>query len=100
MRKFTHIPAIAAAALWTALGLAAVSEPAHMKRSPAHNRRGARLRRAGGPLTLAAFAPFAPVRATAGGRAHTATPPPPEASPPPPTPPPPPPPPPPARPTI
>ncbi len=30
MRKFTHIPAIAAAALRTALGLAAVSEPAHI----------------------------------------------------------------------
>ena len=80
MRKFTHIPAIAAAALWTALRHAAVSEPAHMKRSPAHNRRGARLWRAGGPLTLAAFALFAAVSVTAGCSSNSATSPPAGAS--------------------
>ena len=80
MRKLTHIPAIAAAALWTALGLAAVSEPAHMKRSPAHNRRGARLWQAGGPLTMAALALFAAVGVTAGCSSNSATSPPAGAS--------------------
>jgi hypothetical protein len=73
-------PAIAAATLPTALGLAAVSESAQMKRSPAHDRQGARPRRARGPLTRAALALFAAVTVTAGCSSNSATSPPAGAS--------------------
>jgi hypothetical protein len=69
-------PAIAAATLPTALGLAAVSESAQMKRSPAHDRQGARPRRARGPLTRAALALFAAATVTAGCSSNSATSPP------------------------
>jgi hypothetical protein len=73
-------PATAAATLPTALGLAAVSESAQMKRSPAHDRQGARPRRARGPLTRAALALFAAVTVTAGCSSNSATSPPAGAS--------------------
>jgi hypothetical protein len=69
-------PAIAAATLPTALGLAAVSESAQMKRLPAHDRQGARPTRARGPLTRAALALFAAATVTAGCSSNSATSPP------------------------
>jgi hypothetical protein len=75
MRNLTHKPATAAAMLLTSLGLAAVSGSAQMRRSPAHNRRGDRLRQARVPLTRAALALFAAVSVTAGCNSNSATPP-------------------------
>ena len=76
MRKLTHKPATTAAALLTSPSLAAVSASAQMKRSPAHNRRGARLRQASGPLTGAAVALVAAATVTAGCSSNSATSPP------------------------
>jgi hypothetical protein len=76
MRKLTHEPETAAAALLTSPGLAAVSMSAQMRRSPAHNRRGARLRRARGPWTRAAVALFAVATVTAACSSNSPTSPP------------------------
>jgi hypothetical protein len=80
MRNLTHKPATAAATLLTSPSLSAVSPSAQMRRSPAHDRRGARLRQASGPWTRAAAALFAAATVTTGCSSNTVTSPPAGAS--------------------
>jgi hypothetical protein len=80
MRKLTHKPATATATLLTSPSLSAVTMSAQMKRSPAHDRRGARRRQARGPWIRAAAALFAAATVTTGCSSNTVTSPPAGAS--------------------
>ena len=76
MRTLTYKPPIKAAASLTSLGRAAISGPAQIRRSPADNRAGDRLRHARRPLTRVAAALFAAAAVTPGCSSTNATSPP------------------------